>query len=495
MANLKIISDSQCDIYIDGDFISNIGPNKLEKVSLEVGEYWIQIVCCNDVNKKHEEIVSLQCDKVIKADFKVSIKSSNSEADHKVYDLNQIESNTEKRADNLGLAQKIETINKICIKQNQKERIFDLRKKTYISEWYDQICSISNGYARVKNDGKYGIINSEGKETVPCIYEEMELIREDEDFVTIKKDGKYGTIDLCGNPLIPPTYKNNLLFYDGLANIERNGKNGYIDHTGRTIIPFIYDKCHFFHDGYAVVVYKGKAQIIDKKGNAVYTNASDYDEIGRPYGCGRLCIARKGNKRGVINIKGDVIAPTIYEEIDLGYHDDCPIMVCEKGKYGWIDKTGKSILSCIYDEIYSIGTAKDATFGRKGGKFGLINIDGEEISDFIYDSCEEYSDFESDPAWVERNGKFGYINSKGEEVIPCIFDEIDTFYKGFAAVKANRKWKLIDKSGNVVLPEVGKDTYAISEDMICLKKGRKFGIVDFDGNELMPFIFDEIYEW
>ena len=87
MASLKIISDSQCDIYIDGDFISNIEPNKLKKISLEAGEYWVQIVCCSDTNKKYEDIVNLQCDKVIKVEFQISSKKSEPEAINKAQSL------------------------------------------------------------------------------------------------------------------------------------------------------------------------------------------------------------------------------------------------------------------------------------------------------------------------------------------------------------------------------------------------------------------------
>ena len=87
MASIKIIADSQCDIYIDGDFNSNIEPNKLQKISLEAGEYWVQIICCSDINKKYEEIVNLQCDKVIKVEFQISSKKSEPEAINKAQSL------------------------------------------------------------------------------------------------------------------------------------------------------------------------------------------------------------------------------------------------------------------------------------------------------------------------------------------------------------------------------------------------------------------------
>ena len=181
MANLKIISDSQCDIYIDGDFISNIGPNKLEKVSLEVGEYWIQIVCCSDINKKHEEIVNLQCDKVVKVEFQTPSQKSEPETLDKAQSLEYndkiLESIEEKKVGIQAIVEKAslsgeepEKVPLLIVKKDKKIAIYDYNEKSYISNWYDKIGFPHNGYRIIKTNGKFGILDSNGRETIPCKY-------------------------------------------------------------------------------------------------------------------------------------------------------------------------------------------------------------------------------------------------------------------------------------------------------------------------------------
>ena len=196
MAYIKIITDSHCDIYIDGDFISNIEPNNLKKISLEAGEYWVQIVCCSDTNKKYEEVVNLQYDKVIKTDFKNSPDYQNSEV---------IKTDTEQECDTTPVfsaidlsetkqeIKKVEPLDKVLVKQKGKYCILDVRENTPITDWYDNIESHLYIHTKVEKEGKYGLIDSNGKEIVPCIYDEIGSINE-EGFVRVRKNCKYGIV-------------------------------------------------------------------------------------------------------------------------------------------------------------------------------------------------------------------------------------------------------------------------------------------------------------
>ena len=258
MANLKIISDSQCDIYIDGDFISNIGPNKLEKVSLEVGEYWIQIVCCSDINKKHEEIVNLQCDKVVKVEFQTPSQKSEPETLDKAQSLEYndkiLESIEEKKVGIQAIVEKAslsgeepEKVPLLIVKKDKKIAIYDYNEKSYISNWYDKIGFPHNGYRIIKTNGKFGILDSNGRETIPCKYSWIDEIINN-NLITVKENGKYGIVDVHGKTIIPPVCEHDydICFSDGLASIVRDGKYGYIDLSGEIVIPCKYDNAYFF---------------------------------------------------------------------------------------------------------------------------------------------------------------------------------------------------------------------------------------------------------
>ena len=62
---------------------------------------------------------------------------------------------------------------------------------------YSWIGNFSEGLARVKKDGKWGYMNKEGEEVIPCKYDSV--LDFSEGLAIVKKDGKAFTIDRFGN--------------------------------------------------------------------------------------------------------------------------------------------------------------------------------------------------------------------------------------------------------------------------------------------------------
>ena len=99
---------------------------------------------------------------------------------------------------------------------------------------YDRIGSSSEGLAYVRLNGKYGFIDSSGKEVIPLQYDNI---------------GK---------------------FSEGLAPVMLNDKWGFIDKTGKEVIPFRYDYArNFSAEGIAPVNFEGMWFYINKKGECV----------------------------------------------------------------------------------------------------------------------------------------------------------------------------------------------------------------------------------
>ena len=483
MPTLKIISDSLSDIYIDGEFISSVEPGKLHRTLLEIGEYWVQVLCKADSTKKYEEIVSLQFDKVIKADFNIS--SHDSSPASLPNEINKAQSISPTDA-------AISTDLLIKVKKGSKSAVYDMSSKSYISNWYDSINSVFDGFSVVSSNGKFGIIDTTCKEVVPCRFDWLDDYIND-GYVVFKENGKYGLIDVYGNLMIPASYKSkyDLYFSDGLSSAESKKKYGYIDFYGRTVIPFIYDAAYGFKNGYATVSKKFVDYIIDRSGNIVLS-PKEGEYISNLLTNGNTIRVTVGQKNGLKDVYGNFIIPCRYDNIVFPFEDDGFIKVELDGKYGFYDLVGKEIVPCIYDEVRDFDVDNEVTFVRLGNKYALIDSEGDIITPFIYDSCNEWPDFSEGLDYVERNGKFGFINTDGEEVIPCIYTKVNPFINGFAAVKIRNKWNLIDKQGDLVMSDVGKDAYAINENLVCLKKDRKFGITDWKGNEILPFVYDDI---
>lgn len=69
---------------------------------------------------------------------------------------------------------------------------------------YDSACDFHEGLAGVCRDGKWGFIDTSGREVVPCKYDAVNDFHEG--LALVKLDGKFGYIDKTGCEVIPLQY-------------------------------------------------------------------------------------------------------------------------------------------------------------------------------------------------------------------------------------------------------------------------------------------------
>ena len=170
--------------------------------------------------------------------------------------------------------------------------IIDKEGNQLSDQEYENIFDFNNGFAVVRIEDMYGIIDSQGKEVIPCKYKYDEYTRMDiKDFVDygvvrIKKNGRWGLLNRKGELIVPATYDKMSAFVDGLSLVNRglfwfainpsgeveinlgiisptqsnftggrlgikkeiDGKKkyGYIDHKGEVVIPCKFDKASSF---------------------------------------------------------------------------------------------------------------------------------------------------------------------------------------------------------------------------------------------------------
>jgi len=69
---------------------------------------------------------------------------------------------------------------------------------------------------------------------------------------------------------------------------------------------------------------------------------------------------------------------------------------------------------------------------KKNGKYGYIDKTRKTVIPFIY----EYAvDFHERLAWVDKNSKRGFIDTEGKIIVPLIYDQCEDFSEGLAEVK------------------------------------------------------------
>ena len=106
--------------------------------------------------------------------------------------------------------------------------------------WYEQ------NVLKVMQNGKYGLINLNGKQVLPCDYDNISVIEGIENSLIIEKDGQKGLANNSGSILIEPQYTEikNLgeTYKEGYITVNSEGKYGIISATKQQILENKFDE-------------------------------------------------------------------------------------------------------------------------------------------------------------------------------------------------------------------------------------------------------------
>lgn len=145
-------------------------------------------------------------------------------------------------------------------------------------------------------------------------------------------------------------------------------------------------------------------------------------------------IVHKYLKRGVINLKNEIVIPIEYDHI-FQYGPNI-FRVKVAGKYGLINDRGETVVPIIYDSIDRMGYNSGIYRLELDCKFGLFSINGKETG-LVYDYIVRTGD---KLIRVQFDGKWGFVNQNFEAVIPAIYERVWDFKDNFALVKEDGEW-------------------------------------------------------
>lgn len=162
-------------------------------------------------------------------------------------------------------------------------------------------------------NGKYGIVNSEGKQIQPICFDELRKDEADSSSkelpdmssardLHVRIGDKWGILTANGEQLAEVKFDSVGVFHDGLAVVKAAERYGYIDRSGAIVIPIQWMTAYDFSEGLAALrVDKKHFQFIDTAGTVVI-KSKKYDSVGR-FRNG-VCRVVKGGKVKWIDTKG-----------------------------------------------------------------------------------------------------------------------------------------------------------------------------------------------
>ena len=307
---------------------------------------------------------------------------------------------------------------------------------------------------------KIGFKDSNGKQIIPFVYDEVGVWQEG--LVFVRRERWIGFLDANGDECISlqDYIVDSKLFIDGLCTVKKKDslgqiKSGAIDNKGYLVIPAKYDLC----------INSGEGVVFATKGlwkgfvapNGEQIDLSTFEIKGNSFFCGLFIVGREG-KYGIL-------------------------------KWGCIDRNGRVRVPIIYDSIESLSEGF-VTF-RLNKKFGVANYFGLELTKPYYDDIHYYS---CGLCAVKKNGLWGFLGESGNVVIPIRFSSVKDFSEGFASVKENNKWGVVNSRGQLITRIEYDDIGQYSEGLCAVKKvgwNDKWGFINTMGEISIPLIFAE----
>jgi len=199
-----------------------------------------------------------------------------------------------------------------------------------IDEYWGELCS-----HKIKKDDKYGVVVLKNRRIISPKYDNIKYFCEG--LAEIELNGKFGFIDTLGKEVIPPIYqKTKWEFTNSRAAVMKNNKWGCIDNKGKVIIPCVYDEAGIYDKPPMILINNDeKTAFFDIDGKQL--TPFKYDDYLLPYNNSLFSVFVNG-KEGLVDKNGNEIVPPIYESINV-YND--PIFGVRKdGKFFYIKRGG-----------------------------------------------------------------------------------------------------------------------------------------------------------
>lgn len=245
----------------------------------------------------------------------------------------------------------------------------------------------------IQKDEKKGLIDSLGKIIIPLEYDEIFENLSEKNPVIAKKNGKYVWIN----------YQNKILKTYNLNKIEKSYLNknfittnskelqgAIAETTGEEIIPAKWKRVQNFGNVFLVLDDNNQQTLVDEKGNFTNLVFDNHAYVGYyPLGEDYARVAQNG-KTGVLDKMGKLIIDCQYEDILHNYVYDLSkktnhkalFTIKEKGLLG-ISNTEKILIQPKYTEMtvqefYINNIYHVFFFVKKGKKQGFVDLEGNE---------------------------------------------------------------------------------------------------------------------
>lgn len=313
------------------------------------------------------------------------------------------------------------------------------RREVVASPQFDNVYFIDDatGYVFVKNNGKFGVIDSTGRLTIPCKYETLYNSAGSNGYTKLA-NGKYVLVDLKTDKLLRPEQFDKLSVSGNVITVTLNGKQGCINAiTSRNINRIKYDEVMVFPRGIRARVKKNDKYGIMNPNTGAIIVPIKYDDLGFIYNNNYTklmqLVATEGNTTIYFDENGKVQKERYHEVRDQSTER---IIAGETGK-GNIYVIGNTWLEA---EDQGNGSWKVMIKRTTGPNKNEILATTEIKGYSKLDALDKY-DYKTQTVVIKavKDDHTGLIDWNGNVLVPFMYDDIAGFGDRFEISRDNKK--------------------------------------------------------
>ena len=324
-------------------------------------------------------------------------------------------------------------------------------------------------YATVVYNGKKEeILSNYNNVQAVAIFTNINSTPYERSVLTYKENGKYGLIDLQGKEITKPIYDeiSSINYKEGTFLVKQNEQEGIINMKGKTII-----KCEY--ESVTSDNYYNEDQNNEKAGFIVSKKTDD------------------GYRYGYINYRGSKIVKPIFTQLErvTEISDDKNIyfIAFKDGQAGLL-KNNKEIVNYEYEDI-QYNVLSDVFIIQRNGKYGATTREGKTI---LY---PEYSSVYTGGLYINavKDNVIEVFDLQGNKIETDINSKIKTENSNYyITIDKNNIYKVVDANENVIINNDYNYMEYLPGDYFIVARDSKNGVVDINGKSVIELKYDSI---
>lgn len=334
--------------------------------------------------------------------------------------------------------------NVLKFEKDGKFGLIDFEGKELLSPEYDEIYALE-GVSKtivIKKDNKLGIYNNSAKEVaVEAEYEEITTLTDtyDNGYIVKNAEGKFGLIGANKKVILEPIYEEiKNVYSSNMYVVKKDGKELVINEKSEPVYENGFDKIVNVTGSNIVIEKEKKLGLIDMQGNTVIE--PQYDSLVHCFTDNY--IAKKDNKYGIVSADGSVKVEFKYQSI--AYVKEANFLECETEEFETelMDNNFEVKLTGIISEV-----------NEEKGYIRIRVGDNYEYYNFKFEKKDSKDVLTGNTLFlVKENGKYGFRNKAGELIVDCKYEDATEQNEfGYAAVKLDGKWGVLKSDGAVLV--------------------------------------------